>query len=301
MADLDIKWLWEKVETQWHGKVGLIGAALIIVVVLLPVFSNVSIAAILLCLCLVWAVSRRIRKAKRGRVGVLLAFAGEKKHEKERLLGDFRVALKQLIGQASSKSRLQIVELPEYYVKKIETEEDARRFMMKARCMFMLRGRASVRRHRHELTNVLKLDGWVRHRPLKNEARKDLSEEFKRLLPALMTVPAEDDLFSFEVRAGYVASVAKYIIGVAAMYSRDFEYSSQLFGELADEMANVMSGDNLANILVGRVVSENSNGRREMSDLGSIFGHYGGDLFANSRTALSYGSAKYFDFTVNTS
>jgi hypothetical protein len=99
----------------------------------------------------------------------------------------------------------------------------------------------------------------VRHHPIKEEIQKQFSDEFRELLPGLMAVPTEDDLFSFEVRAAYIADVAKYIIGVAAMYSGDLEYARSLFEDLANGTERRGKGDNFQNILARRLIKRSQS------------------------------------------
>lgn len=87
-----------------------------------------------------------------------------------------------------------------------------------------------------ERQHVLNLEGVVVHRPIAGEIRKSFSKEFAQLFPRQLMISSEGDLFKFEFTANWIDIVSRYIIGMAALLSGDFEYAQELFESLQTKL-----------------------------------------------------------------
>jgi hypothetical protein len=96
----------------------------------------------------------------------------------------------------------------------------------------------------------------VRHAAIDDVLAARVRKEFNAALPARVVLPSEQSFLACEFAAKQIDAVAKYIIGIAAALSKDFEYAEQLLldaeGRLTRYLDEVQGGVPLS-VLLERV------------------------------------------------
>lgn len=190
-------------------------------------------AAVLFVVVVLCAWLRRIpRKRNKEAVGFLVAIAVYDRKEEKELQQHFIDTLRDLLARSSATYPFELVVLPNYYAQQIVAGADPQVCFDKARCQFMVRGRARLAASGGKEKHVLDLHGLVRHKPLPTEALQVLQRDFSELLPRRIAFSSGIALEGFELSADCVAVVSKYIIAMAAAQSGDAQYSRALLEEL---------------------------------------------------------------------
>jgi hypothetical protein len=237
----------ELIETRWHSKLTLVvvtGATLFIVAEFFSISGlNHSAAPEIIALVIVlallptlWYFTTRLPRSPQEKVGFVVALFAESREEYNQVSCDFVDKLRELLSDDSLKYRFSFAALPKYYAQQIKNADDARVFVQKTRARFFLYGKARVRNVQGKPRHVLNLHGLVVHSPIAEEEQKNFTAEFSTLLPPdNIFIGMENDLAGFDFTSEWVNVVARYIIGVAAYYSYDFEYARSLFESLWPE------------------------------------------------------------------
>jgi len=222
--------------------------------------NGIVTLATIVVVTIIWKSYRRVPRASKGRVGILLALSGKSEEQKE-VMREFRRAVQNLVT-GGQEARLQVVELRDHQVKGIDSGnelEECTKYLAASGCVFALYGHVSEQRHKGKPHHVLKLTGMVRHAPLQDWLSKEFSHEFTELLAPLRAISKEDDLFVFTATGQQVGMVAEYIIGVAAMLSGSLDFAETLFDRLHNQLAGVQHVDALMIRLRRRVQKRRSN------------------------------------------
>ena len=85
-------------------------------------------------------------------------------------------------------------------------------------------------------SQVIELQGIVRHSAVAAEVERVFQKEFSDFLPSRVVVKDPESLLLFDFVARYVDIVARYVIGVAAALSSGLTYAEQL---LLDSLAKL--------------------------------------------------------------
>jgi len=120
-----------------------------------------------------------------------------------------------------------IVDFPQRFARNLDATS-VRRLLSRSRCKFLIYGVGRIRRQENQEVHVFDLTGVVSHAPIPKSVSTRFAEEFTSLFPTKLLVPIENDFFSFEVTAYWLDVVVRYIVGVAAYYTRDLAYAEEL-------------------------------------------------------------------------
>lgn len=180
----------------------------------------------------VWLLSRRVPKAKRGRVGIVVTISSENDEESQRLRADFIEPLRKAIHNGVSGGSIHLIELPRFLTGKIVDKESADAIRRKCRAHMVLYGRVRRRANGVDEFCHMELDGVVSHRPVPLETSLAFGNEFSELLPRGITIPAGQEFAGFTFTSGVTEIVSKYILGVAAGLSGDLQYAESMFSEV---------------------------------------------------------------------
>jgi tetratricopeptide (TPR) repeat protein len=85
------------------------------------------------------------------------------------------------------------------------------------------------------------MEGIVAHAPAPDEVKKRFSQEFTEVFPRRLLISRENDVFAFEFTAEWMDLVARYVIGIASLLSRDVGYSRSLFEDLQEKVGRTRS------------------------------------------------------------
>jgi hypothetical protein len=227
---------------HWHRRVGyfaLLLAILAIEAALLikhPIVLLVVAVVTVLLVELVWQLSRALPRTKSGRVGFVISMTSDDEQEAAKVRADFVLTLRRLLKAGLTGETFQIIEIPQHHAESVIDTEDAQRLRIATRAHFLLYGRVRVRNVHGKPHRFFELDGVVSHQPIPLDMSGALGKEFGELLPRKVLISAEDDLFAFQFTSVWAELVAKYIIGMAAAISRDFDYAERLYSEVLERV-----------------------------------------------------------------
>lgn len=180
-----------------------------------------------------WFRARIYPRAPKNSVGFAVAIVTDNTVHPEQIKHDFTETLSSLLKESTPSRPFNLIEVPTPLANKIKTDDDALRVLKKTRCMYLVWGRARLRKIKGQVMYVLDLKSAVAHGQVPKEVSKQFAEEMSQLLPGRYLISKEDELVGFEVSAASLNLTTRYIIGVAALLTGDFQYSQQLFQELA--------------------------------------------------------------------
>ncbi len=229
-----------KISEHWYDRTGLFITVTVVLMLEASVvaffgapFWVSAIVAVISTLSIlgVWAYSRRPPRARRNRVGFLVSLCCADDAESKRVREDFVFPLRQLIKSGHTGHLFHFIELPERIAKTIEDVDDAMEMRRKCRAHFMLWGRVRLRVLNGREHHVIDLEGGVAHKAVPDEVRHRLSQEFGELMPRHVSISTENDLLSFQFTSEWADTVARYVIGIAAAVSGDFDYAQALYSE----------------------------------------------------------------------
>jgi hypothetical protein len=109
--------------------------------------------------------------------------------------------------------------------------------------VFILFGHTKLRLIDGKEQHVLELGGGVRHAPVAESISKQIAAEMRDALGKDVIIAQENDLFSFRITAERIDIAARYIVGIAALVSKDLDYSEHLFRDLMVRLSHIKSTD----------------------------------------------------------
>lgn len=256
MNNFDVKILkriWPFLESRWISPLGLL-IILIFESYFLPKFfwDNFGegfntiefsvIFAIVLVTIIAWMFARKYPKVSRkGKVGIVVAIGTESKKEYIKLKSDLIARLQEVIKLKNKEDFFEIIELPEYYATKVKDKASGNKALKKIRGHFLIYGSCCTRMEGKK-NYVLNLEAMVVHSSdVPSIVKDDFSKEFAELFPRKVLFPHEREFSGFEVLKNWIGFVSKYIIGIAAFLSHDFDLSFELFKEVYGELKNIDS------------------------------------------------------------
>lgn len=245
LADLQKSFEWFK--ERWHHKTTL---ALVLVVAAslliyffakidlskVSTFAWISTGIVLTSIYVVWLYPRRIPRAPRKSVGILVAVSSETTGEERRLKADFTDVLRSCINESTLRQPFEIIELNPFHCRRITDRNIAAHYLTRSGARLLLFGRVRYRVLEGKPNHILDLNGVVSHRPIAEDLSKRLSAEFTTIFPRRVIIQEEVDVFAFEVSAKILDLVGKYMVAVATMTSGEIEYAQQLLEEISNRI-----------------------------------------------------------------
>lgn len=181
----------------------------------------------------IWKKFKEIEITPKGKIGFVVSIYCSEKNKEHCIREDFVISLKKLIKNDNIENKFHFIEIPRHVSQQIQDVENAFELMEKTKALFIIYGRARHRNHDGKNYYFLELDGIVKHRPISKDNSDKLSKEFNELFPKKITIPEDEDIFSFSLTSEWVEFVSKYIIGIAAFCSGDIEYANALYSSLS--------------------------------------------------------------------
>jgi len=222
-------------KSHWHRKETRFFGPLVVFVVAcaLALFGGVkssvaAIGALLLAASFwaTWSYFNRIPKLRKAIVGIVVGVACETPEHRAKVHSDFVLRLKEVMEGGTK--RFEVLELPPFAARDCQDAASALRYLAKARSHFMIYGSVRERALSGKSVHVMHIEGLVRHAPVPDAVRQDLSNDFGHVLPRKVLVPSDGDFLGFEVTSELVDVSARFVIGVAAMISGDLIYAESL-------------------------------------------------------------------------
>jgi len=230
-------------KNRWYKIEGLIISIVIALgfecAILLPFkvsFTHISIVYILtaIFIIIIWFYAKRIPKTHKGKVGFIVCIRYDADAQRAKIKEDFIASLQDLIKSGRAGSSFQFIKTPEHIANNIKDLDDANELRVKSKGHFVIYGRVRHRELFGKKHHVLNLNGLVSHKSIPQEVGQAFAEEFSELLPRKVNITEENDLLAFDFTTEWIECVSKYIIGIAAYFSLDFNYSEQLFNDVSD-------------------------------------------------------------------
>lgn len=225
-----------QVKTNWYSpRAGLIVAAATLVLGGL-ILSKIELAEItwteytILAIAVLfvtggWFQLTRLPKTPRGTIGILVCIETEQRDHYRQLKSDLLLKLQSLLKASPRFHTYTFLDLPEYHCRKLLSEPTPHRYRIKTRALFVLYGRGKVRRINKVEHHILELNCAVGIPELEETVTKRFADEFLGIMPAKITIQREIDLLGFEVTAQWLAVVAEYMIGTAALMAYDLDFA----------------------------------------------------------------------------
>jgi len=175
-----------------------------------------------------------------GRVGIAVAITAEDPLLGRQVSIDFLNSLRQRLQSDEEASLFHLIIIPEWAAARCTDAPTAIRTLRKARCHFILYGHVDRRQVRGMTQHVLRFEGAVIHSPLEAEAGRRLKDDLNVALPRRLIFPDDNSLFSFEATSEWTDVAARYVIGLAAIYSGVPRYAEQLLLSVRDRLRSTV-------------------------------------------------------------
>lgn len=238
------------IKNRWPRRSTLLLLILLALLVLFSAFSIINfqnitclhliiIVVVILIIIIVWLISNRFPKTPKGKIGFGLAIQFETKEQNDKIVKDFIVTLRGLMQRSKFKYPYHFIVYSPYLAGKVETLDDAQKYLNSSRLNYLIWGRVRTRLINGKESNILDLQGMVRHKQVNPATQKHLATEFNEVFPGRVIIASENDIFSFEITADLMHLVATYIIGLAALISGDFSFAQELFEYLSGVIKSV--------------------------------------------------------------
>lgn len=226
-------------EKHWYEKSGLVAALIFTTIVEGTLLSKggasgketflVFVVSWIAIVTAWWFTALRIPKTPKDMVGFLVSIECPDDKESEKLREDFVVPLRQLIKSGKVGGDFHFIQLPQHQARKIKEHDDAKALAAKTGAHFIFYGRVRLREIEGKEHHIIDLEGAVSHKPIPIAVSEILAREFSELLPRKVRMPTDNDYLTLEFTSEWAEKVAKYIIGIAASCSGDFDYAETLF------------------------------------------------------------------------
>jgi hypothetical protein len=237
----------ELLERHWHRRLlawllPLIGFSALVIFEWaknqrLPTISEYVVTAVVVVTVeSLWFATHWLKKNKRGRVGIAVAITPEDPVLGRQVSADFIDSLKTRLQTDREASRFHLVIVPEWAAVKCQDAYSAVRILRKVRCHFILYGRVDRRQIGGKSQHILRFEGAVVHGQLAPDVQKTLRDDFNTTLPRKIHFPDDNSIFSFEATSEWAEVAARYVVGLAAMYSGDLGYAEQLLLSVRDRL-----------------------------------------------------------------
>ncbi|MDA3897939.1 MAG: hypothetical protein PF482_17540 [Desulfobacteraceae bacterium] len=243
--EIDTKYFLELAEKKWHSPQGMI--ALIIVLLFVELFllrgcsaSGLTVlivyAITAITVISIWIITNLYPKTKKDKVGFVVSIKCSHDKEYEKIREDFIESLRLLIKSGSLGQTFQFIEIPRHIANEVNDLDDAQILRNKTRAHFVIYGRVRLRGFKNSECHIIDLNGLVTHKPIPKKVSKQISIEFKELLPSQFRVPTENDFLSLQITSDITEIVAKYIIGIASQCSYNLDYAESLFRDVQSKV-----------------------------------------------------------------
>jgi len=191
---------------------------------------------------LVWFLVRRPRTTKRRCIGFPIAIKLPQGADHSNILQrDFLCGIQKQVTRLTTGPEYDCFNLPDYYSKKVSTNEDARKLLLRTKGHCMLWGEIIVRNVNGQPHYVADLQWIVSHLPIPQPASNKFAMDVGQVWFKKHMIPLANDLLGLEFSSRYVSLVILYIVGTAALMSQQPSLAEQLYERLRGDIDNFSS------------------------------------------------------------
>lgn len=261
---MDWKFIYEKIENKTHTTKALIAGIILLLGIFLGIdpflskyISLIYLRWIYVGLSVLWFVywflnRFYILKNRKNRVGVVLCIYADSDEAERNLKRDFVDTLKKQILDEQLGQIFQVITIKNHITKKFNNFESIKKLHLKVKGHIYIFGETKKRKNGAD-QYFLSLDGSVMHRPVDQNTSQELSKDFLATLPKGINFNDEFAFEGFQVSADIVLRSVKYIVGLAAFVSGDFNLAIKLHNNFKQQMkqstVKLPSHDNILNKL----------------------------------------------------
>ena len=231
LFDLSVRY-WHNHRTRFLAPLGaaLISLALVTRGGALSVHvGHVIMAAIVaMFVYLYWKFDNRVPRTPKGKVGLLLGIACDNRQHDQQVRADLVGSLRQLLQSDQPATSLVLIDLADHHSRDCEDALSASRMLARSQGHFIVYGRVKRRQIDGAESHFISFEGLVRHAPIPQPRSAAIARDFTQLLPRRLSFPLDNDVLAFEVTSAWMDLAARYVIGLAAFASGDFEYAERL-------------------------------------------------------------------------
>jgi hypothetical protein len=179
---------------------------------------------------------RRPRRTKNGRVGIVIALATDDSSDSRRIRNDFVRIFRRLVTEGTAGGTFDVIDLPDHVAITVENPESASRIQRRTQSRLVLYGTVMTGQLNGSPAHSVALSGLISHAPIPEEARARFGNEFGEVLPRKVLIGMSNDLVGLDFLSSWAHVVAKYIVGMAAAFSGDFNFAAAVFDGLQKQL-----------------------------------------------------------------
>ena len=213
---------------------------------LLSQFVNLTLKAIIYSLLVFswiayWFFNKfYLPRNKKNKVGIVIAIFSENEKERQKLKADFISKLKSGFQQEGILNFSEVIFLKNHFSEQIKESNDPQKEIekinKKIKAHFYVWGDVRKRPDGDEGEKYfLSFQGYVFHGPISQNLSNEISKDFSKVLPREINFLEKRSFQGFEASAKLVHLATKYIIGMAALVSRDAQLAFRLHNGLKDQ------------------------------------------------------------------
>jgi len=178
---------------------------------------------------IIWLFNKyRLPRNKKDKIGVCLLVYAENKIDEFKFKKDFIVFLKDSLSRYDLLRTVRLIVVKNHFSERIqEIDEDRERVKIikkwskKTKTHFLIWGKIK-RRQEKEHKFFLELDSMIRHIPIESlRVRQEFKKEMLSIFPKEIDFYEKFELKGFQTSAELISIAIQYIVGTAALISRD--------------------------------------------------------------------------------
>lgn len=253
----------------------LLGYFLIIMLIIIKIddffekyIENIIIRSIgYIILSLIWTVYwifyQRFPKNKKEKIGLVFSIETENENQFIRIKKDLTNEIKNKLKENNLESYFNLIILENYHSKLLNLKinkyiESKKETLNKISIDFKLYKKVQIKLHnflkkisghfyifgtiveRHDEKNkyIFNLNTLVLHKNIPQTISNRISKDINNILDKTITFLSNDEVKGFKITAENIYLTTRYIVGIAAFVSYDFELAFNLHKGLKDELSN---------------------------------------------------------------
>ncbi|MCE9586252.1 hypothetical protein K8R04_02955 [Candidatus Uhrbacteria bacterium] len=221
---------------------------------------------------LFWLYARRPKINNSKSIGIVFAIRSDDRKVRKRVRGDLIEGIESFLKSCTPLEEAKVIVEPEHISAKIVSAKDAEKFLTQiAKGHLIVFGKAVEREFLDgEPAYVITTGVYVRHAEIPKKVSEEVGKEFGTFYPMRVAFRTKEEIYGFEVTKNNMALCLGYILGTAALLSRDWLMSYDLFTKLSTLLEEVKEENNATYYQLNRI----SRKRLAQSAINLSVGHY---------------------------
>jgi len=184
---------------------------------------------------LFWIYKNKIPKTNKNKIGILLCIHSDERDVDDRVREDFINSLCDSLISNDTHQLSDVLILPYHIASKYKSFDTAKDLIFKSNSLYLLYGTVRKRKNRH----IMDLTARVRHLKLSDDNTRRFSHDISSAWIKRFKLENADEEFElFENASNMVSICSRYIIGLAALASRDLMTSEALLVSVRTEISS---------------------------------------------------------------